>query len=93
MQWADVIWTERQEEQNANFDLDVTDRLDERPDLSMDEREGPPPAGVFHEDPVLETLKDQVYKQRQLYSQILESGKIKDENRRQAMIEVVNQLD
>jgi hypothetical protein len=64
MQWADVIWIERQEEQNANFDLDVTDRLDERPDLSMDEREAAP-AGEFYEDPVLETLKDQVYRQRQ----------------------------
>ena len=64
MQWADVIWTERQEEHNANFDLDVTDRLDERPDLSMDDT-APAPRGEFNEDPILEVLKDQVYKQRQ----------------------------
>ena len=63
MQWADVIWTERQEEHNANFDLDVTDRLDERPDLSVEDRHQATygevaPAGEFHEDPILEVLKD-----------------------------------
>jgi len=44
MQWADVIWIERQEEQNENFDLDVTDRLDERPDLDQSDA-NPAPAG------------------------------------------------
>lgn len=57
--WADVIWTERQEEMNNNIDLDVTDNmLDIRGDFSDDN----PPLGEFYEDPVLETLKDQVYK-------------------------------
>lgn len=61
MDWADTIWIERQEEANKNFDLDVADQLDERPDLSehgLGLDANPAPAGEFYEDSVLETLKD-----------------------------------
>lgn len=42
---------------------------------------------------MLETMKDQIYKQRMQYTSMLESGKVKDDKRRQAMMDVINQLD
>lgn len=75
--WADVVWTERQEEMNNNLDRDinVTDMLEIRNDMND---ANPPPPGEFYEDPALEIIKDQVYKQRLQYTSILESGRVKD---------------